>query len=759
MSEMEVQTVISKYVLDADPRVRRSALNSLVEMHLCGCSLDQPLYYLAVESLSDDFEEVRLRGLDLVWSLCSLYPDYRMPLANEHVKEKVRLIDDAFSRVCDLVNDVSVVVRTKACVMLASYHNVEADVLAQTFSKQIMSRLRRKIPSKKDHSFKKTTSKIQASGDFNVDSEEFRILDSGACGAFIHGLEDEYQEVRNASIDSICELCMYHGSLIKQAVLCLVDMFNDEIDKVRINAIQSLRKIGSKATLKFDSEELEVALGAFEDSDRVARQAAHDLMKVARLFNANDLEKLLLALMANVKRYPEDKLSILRCLCEVGKKHSDFISNDVSLVPSLLHLDKRFLAREQPISDYTYTSSVILIINACTNDTTILSMLPNHIFAQLSYYKRKYPDSSMTDAIAVDVEEYIGITMTMLKTLRNQVQRLDLNAALLTISTAKRNFEYISTLDPIHAETSYLAILYLQCYEIVIEARKNLSTSSYASTAQKSATLLLQQSYKMQHSFLGLSTETLQVAMYFRLLANMIWLFGMLKQTPISTTSPTTIRNMLNAFVCRVDVIQKYFNPRQPHYAAIIDLRSNLIKASERPTTTNMSQLYSFIMDFLPLDIEFTSAVKRTWSIITSPIPDPDKPIKFDPIFPIELTIEANLTHTLDTSQIGIEFILPDQSSFFFWPKSSEFVPTYSDCHQLLASVTFNLPSWKESDVVICRIVVSFDPDLPGLDDYITKSTKNNKTSRGDLSPIQHFSTIVISDPLVIHLAPFSALV
>jgi hypothetical protein len=71
-----------------------------------------------------------------------------MPLASEHVKQKVRLIDDAFSRVCDLVNDVSVVVRTKACVMLASYHDVEPVVLEQTFSKQIMSRLKHKIRNK-----------------------------------------------------------------------------------------------------------------------------------------------------------------------------------------------------------------------------------------------------------------------------------------------------------------------------------------------------------------------------------------------------------------------------------------------------------------------------------------------------------------------------------------------------------------------------------------------------------------------------------
>lgn len=54
-------------------------------------------------------------------------------------------------------------------------------------------------------------------------------------------------------------------------------MFNDDIDKIRLNAIQSLRKIGTRCTLEFDEEQLEIAVGALEDSDPLARQATHDL--------------------------------------------------------------------------------------------------------------------------------------------------------------------------------------------------------------------------------------------------------------------------------------------------------------------------------------------------------------------------------------------------------------------------------------------------------------------------------------------------
>lgn len=241
MTEMQVQKIVSNYARDSDPRVRKSALDALVQMHLRGCPLDLAIYNLSVASLRDDYEEVRMGGLNLMGVLSSLYPEHRMKLAHEEVNETTRLIDDAFNKVCDLVNDSAITVRTKACVMMASYQHVGPDMLSQTFSKQIMSHLKRRLPRYKQQQKKYANGQIPvAEGDIDVESDEFHILDSGACGSFIHGLEDEFQEVRNAAIgnqitvcgailmiltqiiDSICELCMYNEQLTKKAVEFLV---------------------------------------------------------------------------------------------------------------------------------------------------------------------------------------------------------------------------------------------------------------------------------------------------------------------------------------------------------------------------------------------------------------------------------------------------------------------------------------------------------------------------------------------------------
>jgi Vesicle coat complex COPI, gamma subunit len=92
-----------------------------------------------------------------------------------------------------------------------------------------------------------------------IDADQINLMSSGACGAFVHGLEDEFLEVRQATVDAICALSLNNPDF---AVLCLdflVDMFNDEIEEVRLRAIDSLSQISSHITLRED--QLETILG------------------------------------------------------------------------------------------------------------------------------------------------------------------------------------------------------------------------------------------------------------------------------------------------------------------------------------------------------------------------------------------------------------------------------------------------------------------------------------------------------------------
>lgn len=69
-------------------------------------------------------------------------------------------------------------------------------------------------------------------------------------------------EVRNASVDSLCSLSLNNSHFAQMSLDFLVDMFNDEIEDVRLKAIDSLTKISKYTVLRED--QLETILGALK---------------------------------------------------------------------------------------------------------------------------------------------------------------------------------------------------------------------------------------------------------------------------------------------------------------------------------------------------------------------------------------------------------------------------------------------------------------------------------------------------------------
>ncbi|GBB95275.1 hypothetical protein RclHR1_02500024 [Rhizophagus clarus] len=112
LNETQIQTIIRDFGKDPDPRVRSNALKALLQLHNCGYKLDLSLYNLCVACLTDDFEEVRIEALSLIWVLSSIYPERTVQLDDKST-QVFRLIDDAFIKICDMVCDESVKVRSK----------------------------------------------------------------------------------------------------------------------------------------------------------------------------------------------------------------------------------------------------------------------------------------------------------------------------------------------------------------------------------------------------------------------------------------------------------------------------------------------------------------------------------------------------------------------------------------------------------------------------------------------------------------------
>uniref|UniRef100_A0A3Q4G7S0 Clathrin/coatomer adaptor adaptin-like N-terminal domain-containing protein n=1 Tax=Neolamprologus brichardi TaxID=32507 RepID=A0A3Q4G7S0_NEOBR len=72
---LDVQSIISDYFGDQDPRVRTAALKAMLQLHERGMKIHQIIYDQACRLLTDDYEQVRSAAVQMVWVLSQLYPE------------------------------------------------------------------------------------------------------------------------------------------------------------------------------------------------------------------------------------------------------------------------------------------------------------------------------------------------------------------------------------------------------------------------------------------------------------------------------------------------------------------------------------------------------------------------------------------------------------------------------------------------------------------------------------------------------------
>ncbi|KAG0037076.1 Integrator complex subunit 4 [Podila clonocystis] len=777
-SQHDIQVIVSNYVTDPEPRVRKNALKALLDLHRQGFKLGLLMYDVAILALDDDYQEVRLRGLELIFILSSIYPNQTVQNPHGTALQALRLVDDAFVRICDAVNDSVMIVRAKACSYLGKFRSVGYSFLSQTFSKQIMARLKVDVAPKNlaagpaQKLAQKAKLIATPEGDQDVTAQTVKLLDSGACGAFVHGLEDEFQEVRSAAITSICELCMHNPEFSLLAVDYLVDMFMDDIDHVRLNALTSLCKIGNKAPITFDTEQLQIALGVLEDADK-----------------------------------------------------------DVQvLVPEMLHLDKMFLPIEENVEDMLYGGRLILIFNAAIPNPIILKQLPKYSFKHYTYLRDKYPNCfpepteipcpgtqplrdlaaalTMTivkpntsdmdvdtasrhkgsrrtvpqsaavssayettiAAMRVQTEEdaetfYENVLHNMDRIHLLARQRVSNYRAMLRqqIAACQRDLFYITNVHAKQARAAEFASMYLNCYDLMVQIQDTCNSPSFIMMAPILSAQLFRLSYYMDHGFLGLDPTAKVSVGYFRVLANLVWFFGMVQKRSDGGSSVNSSRrdmgmtkeylqSMLQQAIKRVSDLQ--FQMDQPevdqdriqrHRVMLGDLRVAMLKAFNSPTTVEIIKLMGNIVKFVPMEIDVRHLrLQRITAEITRPTMNRDVPLELHPTFPFMVPVEGIIRHIRDTQGVAVQVTFPGNVVRYYYPPADHFTVVEDDVDRddddlehegmedLVPSRTYRLrtsieifpdAAWGTGTPTDLRFTLTraFQPDLVGHDEFICR--------------------------------------
>lgn len=350
-AEKELMTLISHYMDSADARTRAQAINSLLCMGTRSIELPPTLYLRAEKALKDDYECGRKEALQLIFELSQRHPEHLIKIIDSQTE--IRLIDDAFAKICSAISDLSMQIRAQAAELLGGMWQVNNEFLCQTLDKKLMSNMRRKKTSH-ERALENYTSGEWSSGrkwaddapQEYVNSESVSLIVSGACGALVQGLEDEFLEVRMASVNSMCQLALINPPFAELSLDFLVDMFNDEIESVRLQAIYSLTKISQHIILRED--QIEVMLGSLEDYSVEVREGLHLMLGACKVSTRACLTMVVQKVLDVLSKYPQDKLSAFGCMQKIGLKHPELC---MSLTPQLIQDHPFFDSAEKDVED------------------------------------------------------------------------------------------------------------------------------------------------------------------------------------------------------------------------------------------------------------------------------------------------------------------------------------------------------------------------------------------------------------------------
>ncbi len=408
--------------------------------------------------------------------------------------EQIRIADDGFAKICSMMSDPSITVRVEAATLLGRFTNISPNFLHQTLDKKLMSNLRKKKSAHQRHRETLESGEWSSGRKWTQDApqgeiypETINLINIGACGAFIHGLEDEFYDVRMASLESLCTLAQAFPSFAHQALDFLVDMFNDEIQEIRLKAIQCLTKI-SRSNIILREDQIDIVLAVLEDFSIDIREALHQMISNCRLSSKRALKSTINNLLENLKRYPGDKESIWKCFQKLGQNN---VHLSLSLVPELLTIHPFLKLTETPLDNAEYVAILILVFNAAKDCPTMIELLEKPTQRHYIYLKDAYPHlvpklvHLFHNEVSLDLNTNLAncdaFFLKIFERLRNLVSldRCSIQVQMSVLNNAISDLQKLAHLHSFLSPSCKFFSTYLQCQ---ISLRRIVSSSNWINT-------------------------------------------------------------------------------------------------------------------------------------------------------------------------------------------------------------------------------------------------------------------------------------
>lgn len=211
------------------------------------------------------------------------------------------------------------------------------------------------------------------------------------CGSFVIALEDEFQAVRLATVESIGKLATRTITFAEQCLNSLVDCFQDEMERVKIKAMTVLQAIYQQYGLKAQVPHFEAILAHLDDTVDTSRRAIRNVFGSVTLSQEDDLlPKTIRCCQLAIAKYRNEASFYMKSISDFALLNSSLIMAQAS---KLLKIDKFFLTAEPKIEDISYQVRLMLVLVALSRHHDQIDILPKSLLRHYHYLRAKYPEA------------------------------------------------------------------------------------------------------------------------------------------------------------------------------------------------------------------------------------------------------------------------------------------------------------------------------------------------------------------------------
>uniref|UniRef100_A0A0R3RTZ7 Integrator complex subunit 4 n=1 Tax=Elaeophora elaphi TaxID=1147741 RepID=A0A0R3RTZ7_9BILA len=730
-----LEKLLSKMVEDRDSRVRIAAVKGLSTMAASGRLLSFSIYQQVKNLCENSSKIVRTEALYILKIFADYRPETEVIGRNG---AKLRLVDDAFAAVCHAINDVEVTVRAVAARLLGDFKQVSDSFLDQTLDKKLLNAMRmsktRDGASKKPQAYGLRRRRSVATSEWSTgkklgedvpverfDEEQTSIISSGACGAFVTALEDEFMIVRQAGVYSLGQLAADRPFLAAAALDHLADMFNDEIEQVRLDAVHALTPLVVHGILQ--KEQLDTILTVLDDAFPDSREALRVLLSRSTLGTPDCLRYVVKALLNCMKRFPIDRQSVFkylfRCMSDLGRRHATFVQ---LLSDELLELHPVFDITEPAVDDQFYLAKLILILNAASTHDPICSLLPAFVVRHYKFLRCSMPllvptieafsDDSAPSTSNLSINKKLAEAGERTRALLERTYEM-MQEASQSRSYQQRMIEKKLLLKDMNAlcegdEGVAGTAQFLSCLlKILTQSELSVKILSHGGDLQTALNAIdegLRLLERADNDFSCVDKVMLAMLEEFHFQLSILRLAALFDMKPPAYSNAAQLIEVeVNRFKerCRSLAV----SPSESMAEVLIGIERIFVSTQAKKFISGSSLTDLFQSHAVLPQKKFASlgSISIKWAQIVEPSETPSEPIRFVVGLPLGISINI-LLHNFskkDISRFRIKTDYPDRSSILFCPRESEFKEIAAHTYRLLCKVLVQADNlWSDSALV-----------------------------------------------------------